>query len=360
MFEFKDLKKVHLEISNRCQASCPMCPRNINGGIDNPLIKSADWTLQDFKDIFTYEVLTQLQLITFCGTFGDPMMNNDLIKMCQYVKDFAPHVDIRIHTNGSARNVQWWTELTNALPVKHEITFALDGLADTHSLYRVGTNFNKVIENAKAVISAGGKAVWMFIRFKHNEHQVDEARNLSKELGFSKFELKDTRRFTQEKFPVLNKFGNVEYYLEPSEHTNLKLIEEKVLLDYRNWKSAKQINCFAEEGREIYIDVNFTTLPCCILAAFMYTNYDKQLADSYNISILSEAGSVVQQQVYDIIEELGGTDKINAKLMGIERVINNQTWQTIWQEKWNNNLSGCCTIMCSKDSPFTRIEEQIK
>ena len=46
---------------------------------------------------------------------------------------------------------------------------------------------------------------WLFIRFKHNEHQVEDARKLASEMGFFKFELKDTRRFVVDKFPVLNK-----------------------------------------------------------------------------------------------------------------------------------------------------------
>ena len=37
MFKFDQLEIVQVEITNRCQASCPMCPRNIHGGIENPL-----------------------------------------------------------------------------------------------------------------------------------------------------------------------------------------------------------------------------------------------------------------------------------------------------------------------------------
>jgi MoaA/NifB/PqqE/SkfB family radical SAM enzyme len=44
MFKFNELKTVHLEISTRCQASCPMCPRKYHGGVENPNLKLADWT----------------------------------------------------------------------------------------------------------------------------------------------------------------------------------------------------------------------------------------------------------------------------------------------------------------------------
>ena len=57
MFKFSELRQIHLEISNRCQASCPMCSRNYHGGQDNPLIKGKDWTLDEFKQIMSPEVL---------------------------------------------------------------------------------------------------------------------------------------------------------------------------------------------------------------------------------------------------------------------------------------------------------------
>jgi MoaA/NifB/PqqE/SkfB family radical SAM enzyme len=55
MFQFKELNTVHLEISNRCQASCPMCPRKYHGGITNENLKIADWTFDDFEKIFDTE-----------------------------------------------------------------------------------------------------------------------------------------------------------------------------------------------------------------------------------------------------------------------------------------------------------------
>jgi len=41
MYSYKDIKEVHLEITQRCQAACPMCDRNCNGGPDNPHITNA-------------------------------------------------------------------------------------------------------------------------------------------------------------------------------------------------------------------------------------------------------------------------------------------------------------------------------
>jgi hypothetical protein len=56
MFNFNQLKQLHLEISNNCQASCPMCTRNIHGGIENPNLKLKDWSLEEYKTIISEEV----------------------------------------------------------------------------------------------------------------------------------------------------------------------------------------------------------------------------------------------------------------------------------------------------------------
>jgi MoaA/NifB/PqqE/SkfB family radical SAM enzyme len=179
VFNFNQLKGIHLEITNRCQAACPMCARNHHGGLPNPNLVEGDWTLEDFKKIMTPEVLNQLEYYYFCGNFGDPMVNNDLISMVEYSNAIAPHVSIRIHTNGGARKTEWWKQLAEVCVENDTVIFALDGLQDTHHLYRVNTTYERVVENAKAFIDAGGNAHWAMIVFKHNEHQVEECRKIA-------------------------------------------------------------------------------------------------------------------------------------------------------------------------------------
>ena len=63
------------------------------------------------------------------------------------------------------------------------MSFSIDGLEDTNHLYRQDVEWDKIMERAKKFIGAGGRAEWKFIIFRHNQHQVEEARSLSKELG---------------------------------------------------------------------------------------------------------------------------------------------------------------------------------
>jgi len=47
MYEYKDIRTIHLEVTQNCQASCPMCDRNQNGGALNPHINLDELTIGD-------------------------------------------------------------------------------------------------------------------------------------------------------------------------------------------------------------------------------------------------------------------------------------------------------------------------
>jgi hypothetical protein len=353
MFKFDQLERIQIEITNRCQASCPMCPRNIHGGIDNPLLKLNDWTYDNFVKIFTIEVLAQIKQLSFCGDFGDPILNNDLISMCGYLKYHSPKIQIYIHTNGSARSEAWWRNLSNNLPENHSIIFALDGLADTHAVYRIGTDYNKIISNASAFINEGGNAEWCFIRFKHNTHQISRARQLSIDLGFKNFIVKNSKRFSRP-FPVVDKKGKFLYNIEQPEDTPIEFVGKSQVAGHQQWSNADKINCQSLNDKELYIDAHYLLSPCCMIGAFLYTNYDSNLLKTYNLyeedSIIEE-GLAVQKQVLDF-------PKLNVLELGLTTILETEQWQTIWQRKWQEKSSSTCIIMCGPHSPFISIDEQ--
>ena len=223
MFKLNELSSVQIEITNRCQASCPMCARNVRGGFPNENLFTAEWTLEGYKKVFTAEVLHSLRQIIFAGCYGDPMLNNDLIEMIIYTRSLSKNVQIDIQTNASARSESWWIKLAETLEGNHTVIFALDGLHDTHSLHRIGTSFDKIIDNAKSFIKAGGTAEWQFIMFKHNEHQIDMAKEMANTLGFKKFKLIDTNRFIfGDKFDVYDRNNSITHTLERASKSKIR------------------------------------------------------------------------------------------------------------------------------------------
>lgn len=365
MFEFKKLKMVELEITNKCQASCPMCIRNIHGGVDNPYLKTNEWTLDDFTTIFNEELVHQIEEFFFCGSFGDPVLNDDLIEMCKYITLKNPTAIVKIHTNGSLRKPDWWKTLASVLPNNHEVVFALDGATqETHSLYRTGTSFDKIILNAKEFIKGGGKASWNFLRFKHNEHEVEQARSMSLDIGFEKFAVKDTRRFVTNKFPVVDKKGKFSYNLEPWSGSLVAPVNKSRVEELSNkWINDTNISCHALDAKSLYIDAHFTAVPCCIMASFLYVNYDIDLYKKYNLydenNSVNESGDRVKNQLHNIIEKyFGGIGSLNAKTVGLKNIVTADNWQNTWSELWASNGSMVCGLMCSKSSPFIPMNDQ--
>lgn len=199
---YRDLTAMHLELTTRCNAACPMCPRHIKqGGEINPILPMTEITLEQFKSWFSPEYLKQMRRIYSCGNYGDPIAAKDTLEIYKYIRECNDKVGLVIHTNGSARSTAWWKELAtimNGGPDGYRddyVIFSVDGLWDTNHLYRRNTNFEKIYENMKAYTAAGGKARWDYIVFEHNEHQVEEAKKIADELGFHFFNVKKTTRW---------------------------------------------------------------------------------------------------------------------------------------------------------------------
>jgi len=349
MIKFDQLKSLHLEITNNCQASCPMCNRNINGGRENPLIKIRNWSFDDFTNILSKEVLEQIEHFYFCGNFGDPILNNDLISMCRYSSLVAPDVRIGVHTNGGARSAEWWTDLANVLPEKHLVTFAIDGLEDTHSLYRVGTDFKKVTDNARSFIHAGGLAEWVFIKFKHNEHQIEQARELSNQWGFKKFTVKNSSRFILEpKVKVVDRDDNITHYIEPASEVTMKFIDKKIIQAYKEITAISEINCKVRNDQEVYIDAYGDLYPCCWIASVPYSYIPTD--DAY------EVRHEMLRQHWDLMNSLGDT---NTLTRSVKDIINSNEYQTVWDNYWNKDKLITCARTCGVNTSFAKPRDQL-
>jgi len=345
MFSFNELNLIQVEITSRCQASCPMCARNINGGPLNPKLKLADWTLSDFKNIFNLDVLQQINCVNFCGSFGDPIMNNDIAKMLGYLKTNKPNIEVRIHTNGSLRNKKWWQEIINNLPENHLVTFGIDGLEDTHSIHRIGTSFKKIIDNARSFIDAGGNAEWMFIKFKHNEHQIDLAQELAEKYKFVSFIVKNSIRFTEEKYQVIDKNKNNLYTISSPSDNIVTFVTKDVLSKFQDWFRNVEINCQVLKTKEIYIDAYKIMYPCCWIAStpHLYTDtsnilypYKQQSIDEYN----------------DWLGDIGGIDELDLNNTTIKDIMSRPIWNNIWKKYWGEKKLLVCAKNCGTSDIF--------
>jgi hypothetical protein len=172
-----------------------MCDRNQNGGELNPHINLDELTLEDCKKIFSPTFIAQLDTMYMCGNLGDPIVAKDTLEVFRYFREHNSNMWLSMNTNAGARDIAWWTELAHVFNNKGTVIFSVDGLEDTNHLYRQRVKWSIVENSIKSFIAAGGRARWDFLIFEHNQHQVEQAEQLSKTWGFEKFVAKKTGRF---------------------------------------------------------------------------------------------------------------------------------------------------------------------
>ena len=259
MYQYEDIKVIHLEITSKCQASCPMCPRNIQGGVDNPFMELREITFDQFKIWFPVDFIQQLDRLYMCGNLGDPIIAKDTLEIFAYLRQTNPNIHLSMNTNGSARNSSWWQQLAEH---RVQVRFGIDGLEDTHSLYRINTDFNKIITNAQAFIQAGGHAVWDMLVFDHNKHQIGACQHMADQLGFKEFFSKNTSRFKDNKLDVLDKAGKTRYVLFATERSK-EMAKKSV--DAVQSKQGVQITCKVQNEGHMYVSASGNVTPCCWL-----------------------------------------------------------------------------------------------
>ena len=263
-----EIKHLHLELSSHCNARCPLCTRNFFGFEYNRGYKEAHLTLEKIQNILPVDFVQQLDEILINGTHGDFVMNPESAEIVSWLRQTNSQMHIHISTNGSARNKKFWKFL-GTLDV--EISFCIDGLEDTHHIYRQDTSYNKIINNARYFIESGGRAVWTMTEFDHNKHQFKQAEQISKSLNFYSFNKRPTSRNVG---PVFNKHGKKVFVMR--QETPLlpdQINEEWINSNARNVrrfmptpnKDPVKLHCEALRDKSLYLSSIGEFDPCCYL-----------------------------------------------------------------------------------------------
>ena len=355
MYSYDEITTVHLEVTQRCQASCPMCDRNENGGPDNKHITNAELTIEDCKRIFKPEFIKQLKTMYMCGNLGDPIMARDTLEIFSYFRQHNPTMWLSMNTNAGAKNATWWYALAKTFGTNGAVIFSIDGLADTNHMYRQGVNWNNVYRNAKAFIAAGGRARWDYLIFQHNEHQVDEAEELSQTMGFERFQKKKSGRFitahniSKDAHQAKNRKGeDTAVIAKPEQESNqntalAKQSEiEKTYGSMREYYDSCSVKCKVAEEKNIFITAEGLLMPCCWTAGRMY----KWWHEDYRV-----------EQIWDHIDAAGGKDAINTITQGLETVMQGQLLNSI-ESSWDKTSLkegklGVCAMKCGSEfDPF--------
>lgn len=234
------IRVLHLEPTDVCQLSCPLCARETNPDF-NKSDAGRHLRVEHIQRLYTEKQLKRLEKVFMCGNYGDPAAGKYTLDLYRYFRELNPNITLGMNTNGSLQTTFWWHGLAQIMnqPLDYCV-FSIDGLEDTNHVYRRGVNWDKLMANARAFIDGGGSAHWDMLVYKHNQHQVDACEQLAKEMGFKWFRAKVSKR------PLINGLEAPIGWQQPKEQTGT-------------------IKCHAIEEKSEYIDARGRRIPCCWL-----------------------------------------------------------------------------------------------
>lgn len=256
------VRNIEFELTNRCNAACPLCARSgTYGELSEEMHNSGfrDLSVDVHRHVIDSLDHSAVDALDYGGSYGDPLMHPHVLEILQYGEGLYQEVQ----TNASLQTERFWK---GAAKIKNlRMWFHLDGLEDTNHLYRVKTKWDKIERNAKTFLDAGGTGSWVFIVWKHNEHQVEEARELAEKWGMDEFIVKKTSRgFEKNNTTTSRQVDDKIYTYEVP--TN----PEYQVLHFQEDVRECPISCYSEKRGTFFISCENNLFPCCVTSLQYY------------------------------------------------------------------------------------------
>lgn len=167
--------------TNFCQLQCPFCPTGAGRGVRD----KAAMRLEHFERLLDELGPTAVHLDLM--NWGEPLLNKDLPAMIACAKRHRLEVKVDANLN-ELSDAMADALVRSGLDV---LSVSIDGVTpETYGVYRVGGELGRVLANVRKLVAkkrelgvCAPKLIWQFLVFKHNEHEVEKARELSLELG---------------------------------------------------------------------------------------------------------------------------------------------------------------------------------
>ena len=232
---------LHLESTDVCQAACPSCARETDKEFDKA--QQHHLTIDQILQHVEESHLAKLDKMFMCGNYGDPAAGRHTMEIFRYFRRVNSTITLGMNTNGAVQDRSWWQALGKLFQgARDYVVFSIDGLADTNHIYRRGVIWQRLMQNVEAYIATGASAHWDMLVYQHNQHQLEACQQLAKDLGFTWFRAKVSRR------PLPNGLQlPITYRAEVQQGTDIR--------------------CHALREQSVYIDAQGRRSPCCWLGA---------------------------------------------------------------------------------------------
>lgn len=280
------LQGFHIEPTNICTLKCHKCARTDFISRFPNKWKNKQLDLDKFKKFIDIDI--ENKIFSLSGNYGDPIYYSKLFDLLIWLK--SQGAKIIITTNGSYKTTDWWQELGEILDFNDQIFFAIDGIPENFTTYRINADWQS-IELGIRIIAKHTRAIWKYIPFKFNENNIEQAKKLAHELGMESLVVHPSSRWDSINDPFKPDLISPLYQQK---------ISWKPKVDFALDPKCKNSNL------EHFISADGYYMPCCYVGdhRFYYSSEFYKHKEKFNISTVTISQILEQlNDFYDGIEE---------------------------------------------------------
>lgn len=174
----------YIDIGNICNLKCPFC---VTGNGVTPARDKGLMTLEAFKVI-----LSKIEsYATFVCLFnwGEPFLNKSLLPMISLLHERG--ISIHLDSNLTLRDFDDDEAEAIVRSGLSSLFASIDGVTqESYEKYRVGGSLERALGNLRQLVAARRRLgsetpglIWAFYLNRYNEHEIDLARQMAKEIG---------------------------------------------------------------------------------------------------------------------------------------------------------------------------------
>jgi len=179
--------RLTIDANTSCQLRCPTCYTTSSKGCP-PVVGNGYLKLGNLKNLL--EANARIIEVYF-NNRGELFLNPELLSIMEYL--FQKNISM---TNHSGVNLNTVSERVLEGLVNYQfrhLLCSIDGASqETYRIYRVGGDFDRVIENICIINrykqrcgSEYPHLTWQFVVFGHNEHEIPLARQMARDLNMA-------------------------------------------------------------------------------------------------------------------------------------------------------------------------------
>jgi radical SAM protein with 4Fe4S-binding SPASM domain len=179
---------LNIEPTTSCNLRCPECPSGLRS-----FSRPTGMLEPSFYKKIMDDLYKDLIYLTFYFQ-GEPYLNTGFLEMVKY----ASAKNIFTFTSTNAHYLNDENAKRTVQSGLDKLIISIDGTTQqTYEQYRVGGNLTKVIEGTQHIIKWKRKlksktpyVVFQFLVVKPNEHQIEDAKKLARDLGVDEIKFK--------------------------------------------------------------------------------------------------------------------------------------------------------------------------